>query len=205
MKGRSAKRDSQVTVSICEKWLLTSANCGSASYRFNGDGNWQTVKMRIPSGNVGQEPWYARRPTKFSITNTSLMATVDIDDIRLTSDVGQDLVANGDFSKKLDRWFFAVDNDLPWHIWSLPLQILFDQGWLGVIAFGLFVVPGLWRAGQQAWRGNIVAGVLLASGAGFVVIGTVDSLVDSPRLLLLFLLVIWMCWRCARLSLPTRE
>lgn len=205
MKGRSAKRDSQVTVSICEKWLLTSANCSSASYSFNGDGNWQTLKIRIPSGDVGQEPWYARRPTKFSITNTSRMATVDIDDIRLTSDVGQDLVANGDFSKKLDNWFFSVDNDLPWHIWSLPLQILFDQGWLGVIAFGLFVMPGLWRSGQQAWRGNIVAGVLLASGAGFLVIGTLDSLVDSPRLLLLFLLVIWMCWRCARLSLPTRD
>jgi hypothetical protein len=202
VKARSIKPNSQLTVSICEKWLLTSAKCSSEVVNFNGDGNWQPVQIRISSGDVGQGPWYARRPIKFSLYNTSPMATVDLDSIRLTSDVGQSLLENGDFTNKLDHWFFSVDNDLPWHIWSMPLQILFDQGWLGVIAFFLFVVPGLWRAVQCAWQGNAVAGVFFAAGTGFVVIGTLDSLVDSPRLLLLFLLVIWMCWSCSRLSWP---
>jgi hypothetical protein len=117
---------------------------------------------------------------------------------------GNSLLANGDFSQKFDRWFFSVDNDLPWHIWSLPIQVLFDQGWLGVSAFGVFVLLGLWKAGQQTWRGNTGAGIFFAAGTGFVVIGTLDSLIDSPRLLLLFLLVMWLCWNSARLSPQAR-
>ena len=35
-------------------------------------------------------------------------------------------------------------------------------------------------------------------------IGTLDSLIDSPRLLLLFLLVMWLCWNSARLSPQAR-
>ena len=42
----------------------------------------------------------------------------------------------------------------------------------------------------------------MASGAGFVLIGALDSLIDSPRLLLLFLLVMWLCWRSASLLKP---
>ena len=202
VKARSIEQNSQLTVSICEKWLLTSAKCSSEVVNFNGDGNWQPVQIRISIGDVGQGPWYARRPVKFSLYNTSSVATIDLDNVRLTGDAGVTLLANGDFSQGLDHWYFSVDNDLPWHIWSMPLQILFGQGWLGVIAFFLFVAPGLWRAGQRAWRGDAMAGTLLASGTGFIVIGTLDSLVDSPRLLLLFLLVIWMCWNCSILSRP---
>jgi hypothetical protein len=53
----------------------------------------------------------------------------------------------------------------------------------------------LWRAGRDAWRGDAMAGAMLASSIGFIVIGTLDSLVDSPRLLLLFLLLVWFCGR----------
>lgn len=202
---RSTKPNSQLTLSICEKWLLTSARCNAEVADFNGNGTWQSVQIRIPSGDLGQGPWYASRPVKFSLYNTSPSATVELDNIRMTGETGNNLLANGDFSQKFDRWFFSVDNDLPWHIWSLPIQILFDQGWLGVIEFGFFVLFGLSRAGRQTWRGSAKAGVYLAAGTGFIVIGTLDSLIDSPRLLLLFLLVMWLCWNNAKLYLPVRS
>lgn len=202
--GRSNKQNAQITVSICEKWLLTSARCSSEVVRIKGDGTWQPMQVRLSSGEVGQGPWYLGRPVKFSVYNTSPMATVDLGNIRMTGDSGYDLLANGDFSHGLNRWFFTVDNDLPWHIWSMPIQILFDQGWLGVIALGLFMLLGLWRAGHQALRGNYTAGVLLAAQTGFVVIGTLDSLVDSPRILMLCLLNCWMCWNIKQKSPPER-
>ena len=108
---------------------------------------------------------------------------------------GREQLQKGDFSQGMDRWFFSVDNDKPWHIWSLPVQVLFDQGWLGLVTLALFVALGLWRAACNAWRGDAMAGALLASSAGFLVLGSLDSLVDSPRLLLLFLLLLWMCIR----------
>lgn len=196
---RSTQPNPQLTLSICEKWLLTSARCNAEVVNFNGNGTWQSVQIRIPSGDLGQGPWYTSRPVKFSLYNTSPSATVELDNIRMSAIAGNSLLANGDFSQKFDRWFFSVDNDLPWHIWSLPIQVLFDQGWLGVTAFGTFVLLGLWKAGQQTWRGNTEAGVFLAAGTGFVVIGALDSLIDSPRLLLLFLLVIWLCWSSTKL------
>ena len=199
---RSNAPNAQLTISICEKWLLTSAKCSSEVINFNGDGRWKPVKVHIASGDLGQGPWYASRPVKFSLYNSSQTVTVDLDNIRMTDVVGTNLLANGDFSKNFDHWFFSVDNDLPWHIWSFPIQILFDQGWLGLAAFGLFVSFGLWRAGRQARQGKAEAGVFMASGAGFVLIGALDSLIDSPRLLLLFLLVMWLCWRSASLLKP---
>jgi hypothetical protein len=197
-KVRSTKPDSQLTLSICEKWLLTSSGCVSEAVTSNGDGNWHAAQVRLSSGNLGQGPWYASRPLKFSIYNTSSAATLEVDEIRMTGMAGESLLVNGDFSQKYDRWFFSVDNDLPWHAWSLPVQVLFDQGWFGLIAFGLFVALGLWRGGQQVLKGNAAAGSFLAAASGFLVIGTLDSLVDSPRLLLLFLLVMGQCWRSAR-------
>lgn len=201
---RSTQANPQLTLSICEKWLLTSALCSTEAVSFKGNGNWQPVQLRIPSGDLGQGAWYANRPVKLSLYNTSQSATVELDNIQITDIAGKKFLSNGDFSQKFDHWFFSVDNDLPWHIWSLPIQILFDQGWLGVIAFGFFVPLGLWRAGQKAWQGNIGAGIFLAAGTGFVMIGILDSLVDSPRLLLLFLLVMWFCWNIARLPSPIR-
>ena len=102
---------------------------------------------------------------------------------------------NGNFSQGLDTWFFSVDNDRPWRIWSLPVHVLFEQGWLGVLAWSAFVALGLWRAARATWRNDAMAGAMLASTLGFLVIGGVASLIDSPRLLLLFLLLVWFCAR----------
>lgn len=195
---RSDQPDTQVTVSICEKWLLTSARCTFKSIDVTGNGRWQSVQTRMQSGDVGKGPWYAARPVKLSIYIANAHTVVDVDNVRLQPTDGGDLLVNGDFSRGLDRWFFTVDNDKPWHIWSLPIQVLFDQGWLGVVALALFVAVGLWRAGRDAWHGDAMAGAMLASSVGFVVIGTLDSLVDSPRLILVFLLLIWFCGRAGR-------
>jgi len=199
---RSNQPNTAVALSICEKWLLTSARCVFKTLDVTGDGRWQSVQTVLPSGEIGSSPWYAARPVKLSIYNANAQAAIEVDTLHLRAADGSELLANGDFSRGLERWFFSVDNDKPWHIWSLPIQVLFDQGWLGGIALTLFVALGLWRAGRNAWRGDAMAGAMLAASVGFLIIGSLDSLVDSPRLLLLFLLLFWFCGRAYRGERP---
>ena len=190
LRARSNQPAARLSISICEKWLLTSARCMGETAGLDGSGAWQTVRFSLFSGEVGEGANYSRRPTKFSIYNTSAHASIDLDDIRVEDEAGRNLLANGDFSERLDHWFFAVDNDLPWHIWSLPVQVLFDQGWIGVMAYGVFISICLLRSWQLVLKGSLVAGGVLAAGMGIVAIGIFDSLVDSPRLLLLLLLTV---------------
>lgn len=199
---RSDQPNAQVTVSVCEKWLLTSARCVFKTIDIAESGIWQPVQTGLQSAAVGSSPWYAPRPAKLSIHNANAHAAVDVDTIRLRAPDGREQLLNGDFSRGLDRWFFSVDNDKPWHIWSLPIQVLFDQGWLGVIALALFVMVGLWRSGRNAWRGDMMAGAMLASCVGLLMIGSLGSLLDSPRLLLLFLLLVWFCGQTGRGKRP---
>lgn len=184
-----SNQQGQLNVSLCEKWLLTSAHCNFQVVNVTGDGRWQTVQAVIESGEMDSS---ARRPVKFSIWNANAPAIIDVDELRLHGLDGRERLLNGNFARGTDLWFFSVDNDRPWHIWSLPVALIFDLGWLGLLAFSFFVLIGLGRATREAWRGDLISGAALASCVGFLVIGSMGSLVDSPRLLLLILLLVWM-------------
>jgi hypothetical protein len=80
---------------------------------------------------------------------------------------GRDLVANGDFSGGGSRWFFSADDHLPWHIFNLWVQILFEQGWAGVVALTAAVLISLRRLAIGMWRGNLFSATLLAALSGF--------------------------------------
>ena len=192
LDARSVQPNAAITVLICEKWLLTSFNCLREEVAAGSEaGQWRHVERRISSGVLGGGNWFARRPVKLSLSSADGNAVVAVDNVSLRNEDGHELIANGDFSRGLDRWFFSIDNDLPWHVWSLPVGVLFDQGWLGLAAFGLLASLVLFRAIRAAWDGDLAAGAVLASLAGFLVIGVFATLIDSPRFLLLFLLLAW--------------
>jgi hypothetical protein len=83
----------------------------------------------------------------------------------------------------MDHWYFATDEHLAWHIKSLPIAILFDQGWFGLLAFVSFIAAALYRCGRATWAGDVVSGTLLAALCGFLVVGVFDTLIDAPRFL----------------------
>lgn len=202
LKVRSEHPNARLTVSICEKWLLTSAHCVMQNVDIAGMKGWQTIEVHLQSGDIGGEPWFAARPVKLSLFNSGSNTAVDVDNLRLHKGVENSLLDNGEFSWRLDRWFFSVDNDKPWHAWSLPVQILFDQGWFGAIAFGLFTLVAIRHASRRAWNGDPYAGALLGSTLGFLIIASMGSLIDSPRLLLLFLLLAWLAGQGNRAGRP---
>jgi hypothetical protein len=189
---RSDQPDARIAVPICERWILTSFQCVWQTVELGkAVGTWRRYEVSISSGELESGGWYARKPVKLTLHNSSNNAAVDVDNVRLEDSERRDLLTNGDFSLGLDRWFFAVDNDRPWHIWSLPLGILFDLGLLGVVGLFLLAALALLRAARGAWSGDFAAGAAMASVAGFLVVGVFANLIDTPRFLLLFLLLAW--------------
>lgn len=197
---RSAEPGPALSVSLCEKWLLTSARCRFMRLDAPLAGAWVSLDTPLGSGEVGHTPWYAPRPVKLSLFNAEAGKVVEVDRVSLKTADGRELVSNGDFAHGMDRWFFSVDNDLPWHVWSLPVSLAFDLGWLGLTAHALFFALALARSGRAAWQGEPLAVALLAAVASYLVLGSMDSLMDSPRMLLAGLLLAWLAARSDRES-----
>ena len=198
VRVRTAAAGGSLTVSICRKWLYSSADCVGRELKAGGAPNtWQRVSVGFPP-DKSLRAW----PIKFSIHSPAGPAAIDIDDLALTGDGGRNLLANGDFSRQLDHWFFSNDEHLNWHVKNLPLAVLFDLGALGLGAMTLLTLLGMWRAGLDWMRGQTFAGALFAALSGFLIVGMIDSLIDTPRFLLLFLLLVLLACETRSNSLP---
>ena len=201
---RSSNPNARLDAMLCEKSIQYSFRCQSASFRSGTAGIWEHRDAVLSAGSIGSGPWFFRRPVALSLTNPLRGTVVDVDRVRLLDASGRDRLVNGDFSAGGARWFFAADDHLPWHIFSLWVEVFFEQGWLGVLAVAGFVLPALRNDAVAAWRGDLYAGVLLASLAGFLAVGVTESLFDGPRVTTLFfvLALLSMIPRPAPADLP---
>ena len=191
---RASTPDEKITVSLCEKWLLTSFKCVRTTVTAgNQAGAWSSVEAPLATATLGDTPWFASRQVKFALHNPADKSLIDISNVRLETEQGANLLLNGDFSKELDHWFFSADNHLQWHAKSLPVAVLFDQGWFGLIALCIFSILAIKRAAGRAWRGDLHAAAALAAFSGFLVVGLFDTLIDAPRFLFLLLMLGWFC------------
>lgn len=187
---RSSTRNARLRAYLCENALLYSFRCRSVDVGVaSTNGSWEHHEVALNSGDVGQGSWPMRRPVAVALYHPG-RGTLDIDNVRLLHPRGFSLIANGDFSKGGNRWYFSTDNHLPWHIKHLWVQILFEQGWFGIFAVGFAVILAMARLAVQAWRGDLFGGTLLASVSAFMMLGFFDSTFDVPRLTtLLFILL----------------
>ena len=187
-----AGADPRVGIALCEKWLLTSAQCARIEpgpvRTIDG---WQRRHWQLDTTG-----WAAARPGLARPVKLALFVVgdgdVDIARVQLAGADDRPLIANGDFSRGMDHWYFAADLDPPWHIHSLPVQVLFDQGWLGVAAWAAVAALALAAAARRAWHGDRVAAGALAALVAFAVSGSVNSLIDAPRVLWLGLMLLWL-------------
>lgn len=202
---RSSKTTPKAGIALCEKSMLTSTQCaiwlgGPLSVKANN--TWSRFEFKLKSNELGAGSFLTQRPAKLSFF-TNGNETVDIDNIKLTSTTGNDLINNGDFSKNMDRWFFSTDEHLAWHIKSLPVSVLFDQGWFGLLAFCLFLTTSLIKSARQTMAGNVEPGIALAALIGFLVVGIFDTLIDAPRFLFLLVVVATLAGTLAQPKLRT--
>ena len=183
---------------ICEKHLLYNAGClvgnGTVPAKPGGSrtaNDWQELKFMLPGDPIGGGPWYAPKLVTFSIATDTAQGVVDIDKIELISADGKSLVDNGDFSQGMQRWFFSSDrNHMPWHIKSVLMNVLFDQGLVGLGLFLLMGIAALWRVVLGSAKDHPLGPAIAGGLVGFVVVGLFDSLVDVPRLAFIFYLVL---------------
>lgn len=191
-------------VMLCEKWTLTSLRCEQATLRAPagvGKGAWRAVSasLKLPSHGAGG---MLSLPLKLSLLTPSGGSTIEVDEVSLRDADGRELLRNGGFEGGMDRWYFATDVDPPWHIHSLPLALFFDQGLLGVLAWGAFLAWAL-TGGLRAARDEAAAAAPLAALLAFLASGTLNTLIDEPRFLWLLLVLAWLCGRQAFRSTTT--
>ncbi len=189
-RSRFAKQ--HVLSYLCEKYLLYVNACSETLSWLNTDGLWHHYKTEMKSGNMGSEPWYERPAVQFSLANEQNGDFFDVKNVRLEDERGRNLLHNGDFSEGANRWFFSSDRfHLPWHAKNLELNIFFDQGVFGLAAFVLLLLHALARQAGLALSGDMLAATRFSALLGFLMVGLFDSILDFPRLSLLFYLMLF--------------
>ena len=189
---RSKGRDPALTIPICEKFILHSFECHWISVETrHSNSQWMTRDIEFNSGKVGMPlgRFGLNRPTQFAIFNPSSNTVVDVDNIHFLDARGENLLANGNFDRGMDRWFFSTDSHLAWHPKNLFVQIFFEQGIVGLSIFIIVTAIALYRSGRALWTGNITALAIFASLASFLSVGFFDSLFDDPRMSLLYFVI----------------
>jgi hypothetical protein len=186
LRLRSRDTNARLGVTLCEKHLLNSRLCQWQVVALPADGSWHTQSITIDSGPVGAGNWLTGRPVELSLYSETQGARVDVDEVQLGDETGTKLMQNGDFSAGGDYWFFKTHSHLPWHIKNLWVEVLFEQGWLGLISFVLLLGAVVSHLARGLWHGDMNAGVLLAATSGFLTVGLFGSLFDTPRIATLF-------------------
>ena len=82
--------------------------------------------------------------------------------------------------------------DPPWHVHQWLLSVLLEQGWFGVLTWVALLALALGGAARRALRGDLGAAGVLAALLAFVASGLLNSLTDTPRMLWLVLLLLWL-------------
>jgi len=198
---RGSRPNGELTVPICEKQLQRSFRCHWFQFRTAGSGVWQHFEKRFDMDEVGGDlsrvgGSFLRRPVELALYNAGQGNILDITNVDLTDDTGRNLIANGDFSHAQDRWFFTVDDLLPWQSSNHWAQIAFEQGWGGLLAFNFLLIALLIGLFVRITRGDLFSAAVVAGVLGFLTVGLFGSLFDTPRMATLFYFVTIFPFRC---------
>ena len=186
VEARSLHGPATIQAYLCEKHILNSRDCRTFAIAADGD-KWVRRRIAVDSGSLGRGSGLLPSiPVELAFSNTVPRSVVDLTNVQLLDSQERNLVANGNFASGGDRWFFTSDDHLPFHVKNLWLQILFDEGWLGVLVFTALTVYLCVVLFGRLLRGDLISTGMLASFAGILTVGLFDSVLDSPRIALLF-------------------
>jgi O-antigen ligase len=191
MELRSPDDRASLTAALCEKLLLYSDNCRHLSFKPKNTRSWESFSAAISAEGLDRDSLLGifRRPVVLSLFDLAPNSTIEIKHVRLTDTRGQDIIANGDFTKGVERWYFTDDNHLVWRMKNMYLMILFESGLLGMLSFVVLVGAALYGAFLAMRRGERMGAAIAASLAAFLCSGLFDHLLEAPRLAALFYLV----------------
>jgi hypothetical protein len=179
---RAPVAETQVSVFLCSKLLLYSADCHTLHLTVGQADTWQHISEPLPAPiQRGALP----APVELSFA-TGPGVVLDLSHIQLTGADGRDVVANGDFAAGTARWFFTSDNHKLWRILDSPLSVWFEGGILGTVSLTLLVVSALGGAANAIRRGNPMGAPLAGAMLAVLLCGAFDNVFEAPRIALLF-------------------
>jgi hypothetical protein len=186
---------------VCEKHIKHSFQCRRATLQIpDTGGDWQEMEWRFNSGGLGLGPWFARRGVTFAFANMRDDTLVDVGKVELLDGRGRDLLRNGDFSRGADHWFYTSDSLDAFRVENVWLEILFDQGWPGLLTFLLLTLIAWFHLARRALQADLLALGALASMSGVLSVGLFSGVFWSPRLMLLYFLVLLLFMARPRFS-----
>ena len=203
-----AEHDSGLKFEVCPKHLLyTDYACLSNHLEVKAKpGEWQHFDLPLKGSPMLRGDWYAPKLIVFSVAQTTRGGLIDIGALQLRGSDGRALIENPDFSQGMAHWFSSSDhNHLPWHIKSMFLNVVFDQGLLGLLLFFGLTGVALWRASWGDSRDHTLSPSIAGAIAGFFVVGLFDSLLDVPRVAFLFYFLVLLAMNRPRQRLPHRQ
>lgn len=190
---RHRHADAYLHVRLCQRLLLYPQNCVDAPLQLGSPASgWRHYQLAFDSASLGSGNWWQRAPVQLEIAAEGEPRPVDIDNVSLRDAASEhEAIRNGSFSDGNNYWFFSSDHHhLPWHIKNLALNLYFELGLFGLLAFGAVLLGALASLLARAWRGDTTAACWFVSLTGFLIVGLFDSLIDVPRITLLFLLLL---------------
>ena len=163
-------------------------------------GSWQRLSWTFNLGALGEGGAPARTPLLLELMNFRKYdfinrpgTLIDVDNVSIKDESGREYLANGDFREGLTRWFPHYDfNHLPWHVKNLWVNLLFDQGVFGLMAFMGFLGSVLHQAVGRA-RANDAWGVAVSAAvASYLAVGVFGGLLDMPRIIFIAWLMLFL-------------
>lgn len=193
IRNVTGKTPFKLGVALCERLLLYHKNCVSIPLSsIPHDSFWHHFEVTLHSGKLGTTTWNWRAPIQLEVAIEGSDASLDFDNISLRDQGNnRELISNGSFTDTNDYWFFSSDHHhLPWHVKNMSLNIYFELGLAGIVALYSLLWYSLVRLFLSARNGQIESIALLSALCGFLMVGLTDSLLDVPRIGLLFFLIL---------------
>ncbi len=195
----------RVGVAVCQVHLLYAQHCRRAVVHVAGrlaNSPRMDVVLVGPPLPTGWLP----RMTVFTIAVLDAGASVTVNSVSLHAAGGPNLLANGDFSARLAHWFpLATAYFVPWHVDNLGLELLIEQGVMGLVSFAWLVALAFRRLLSPRIRGLSHTPVLVASLTGALTVGLVSSVLDVPRVAFLLFLMVWISIEQNRMQVPVAQ
>jgi hypothetical protein len=183
---RASRENAELAVALCEKSFLASVQCDWS--RVVAATDWQPFDLALTLRAAEPARSGPAPPVSLSLHNGASGVRFEVTRLSLR-DGSTELLANGAFDRGPDRWLMHSDFHLAWRAHSTPLQITFEQGMFGLLAWA-----ALWLSAAIAVvrRSGDLPAAALAAAIAFFAVGCFDTLLDAPRLTVLAGLVLWL-------------
>jgi VanZ family protein len=187
--GSDAREPSHLVATLVDKSVLESFD-GKTIASVQVESQWTNLDLSVLEKLDWEKTFDPRRPKSFGFHVPGQGVVL------LGGTSGSSISTAGSYP-----WFFTCDEHLAWRALNFPVHAYYEQGLAGVIAWTVLLVGGLSR-GFRRWmfvmrspcsqRPFPMASYQLICLLGFVGIGFVGSLIDTPWIIALFLGILSM-------------